>query len=329
MNDIDAVETSPLSNIRRLLPRLLILMIALGNIAFFVAVILPAWRSYDAVQTQINAAQTQVAGRTSESDVPFLSAQATSIQGTIAAAADNFWAEPQVDQVLSRLYSYAEDSGVRIISLQSSPTQSTTTPTVVTAHTFRIQAQGAVNRLLNLVARFRETTLPTVSVADLRIQTTDNGTILSITVTIYTSQLASGSVFNTLAGISTPSAVPASATATYTPSLTLTPSNSPTPTATFTATPTATATPTPQSWRITIAQFACDSCQVSPATAATPTMTPTEVQTSVSRWCALASSVTDPCRLPTRNKTSATTRLMTDAPTLTTSPVLTFSNGCG
>jgi len=64
-----------------------------------------------------------------------------------------------------------------------------------------------------------------------------------------------------------------SPTATRTPTATA-PAGSVTP-ATPTATPTATVTPAPQLWRITMAQFACDSCQ--PAIGgATPTVTATQ-----------------------------------------------------
>ena len=49
------------------------------------------------------------------------------------------------------------------------------------------------------------------------------------------------------------------------------------------------------------------------ATAPTPTMTPADVQTSVNRCCAFASSVMEWCCFPARSRTRATARLMRDA----------------
>jgi len=93
-----------------------------------------------------------------------------------------------------------------------------------------------------------------------------------------------------------------SPTATRTPTAT-TPAGSATP-ATPTATPTATATPAPQLWRITMAQFACDSCQ--PAIgSATPTpfaLTPTPTAAVTS---------------PTATTTGAPTATPTAIPTVT------------
>ncbi len=65
------------------------------------------------------------------------------------------------------------------------------------------------------------------------------------------------------------------------------------------------------------------------ATANTPTMTPTEVQTSVRRCWASASSVMEWYALPTRSRTSATARLTMDATTDTARPMPTCSMGLG
>lgn len=97
----------------------------------------------------------------------------------------------------------------------------------------------------------------------------------TVWVVVLASYSAGGSCpqnATTTPGTVTPSATAGGGSPTATATAT-TPGGSATATPTRTATPTATATPTPQSWRITIAQFACDSCQVAPATAATPTPT--------------------------------------------------------
>ena len=64
-------------------------------------------------------------------------------------------------------------------------------------------------------------------------------------------------------------------------------------------------------------------------TARTPTSTPADVQTSVSRWCALASSVAERWALAARRSTSATAKLINEASTETARPTPTCSSGRG
>ncbi|MFN8508788.1 MAG: hypothetical protein U0547_14655 [Dehalococcoidia bacterium] len=106
----------------------------------------------------------------------------------------------------------------------------------------------------------------------------------------------------TTAGASSP-------TATWTPTAT-TPAGTVTPTPTATAT----ATPTPQVWRITMAQFACDSCQ--PAIGgSTPTPTP------------FAPTPTATTTVP--SPTATTTVAATATPTATPSVTATQGPACG
>ena len=65
------------------------------------------------------------------------------------------------------------------------------------------------------------------------------------------------------------------------------------------------------------------------ATATTPTSTPADVQTSVSRWWALACSVTERCARAARSSTSATPRFTSDATTETARPSPTCSSARG
>jgi len=276
MNDTEK-SGSP-STLVRLLPRLIILFIALGNVVLFAALILPAWRTYDNTQAQVNQMNTAVADQSSGNDLEILGSQATNTHGTLVANADTFWQESQVDQILDRLYGYAQSSGVRVVSLQAAVSAEPTASTVVTTRTFRVQVQGAPANLMNFIARFRETTVSSVLIADLRISLSDNDAVLGMSVSIYTSRYATGSIFSALAMLSTPSPVPPTATPTWTPTLTVTPSGTPTatrtPTATSTSTPTYTKTATP-----TPTYTFTPSITPSPTATSTPTSTPTPTAT--------------------------------------------------
>ncbi len=65
------------------------------------------------------------------------------------------------------------------------------------------------------------------------------------------------------------------------------------------------------------------------ATAATPTTTPAEVQTSVIRCFASASSAIERCWRPARASTRATVKLIAEAATDTARPAPTCSSGRG
>ena len=64
-------------------------------------------------------------------------------------------------------------------------------------------------------------------------------------------------------------------------------------------------------------------------TSKTPTTTPTEVQTSVSRCLPSAVRVIELCLRPARMRTNATTPLSADAATEIPRPIPTFSSGSG
>src|SRR5215204_3906743 len=64
-------------------------------------------------------------------------------------------------------------------------------------------------------------------------------------------------------------------------------------------------------------------------TMTTPSTTPSEVHTSVSRCCASARSVIERSLLPARNSTTATPPLSAVAASVTERPSLTFWSGCG
>ena len=65
------------------------------------------------------------------------------------------------------------------------------------------------------------------------------------------------------------------------------------------------------------------------ATSSTPTTTPAEVHTSVSRCLPSATRVIERCARPARMSTIATIPLSTEATTETPSPTPTFSSSCG
>ncbi len=65
------------------------------------------------------------------------------------------------------------------------------------------------------------------------------------------------------------------------------------------------------------------------ATTPMPASTPAEVQTSVMRWWASASSAMEWCLRPARYRTLATPKLMREAPVETSRPMPIFSMGAG
>jgi hypothetical protein len=242
--------------IRGRLPLMLIVLIGLGNVLVGLTGIVPALRAHEQLVGEVAAGRQALTDRAAkkgqQTEADTLQLQINSAKAKLDKAASGFWTELQLNGIVDRMYEYADSSGVKIANLQSQQPQSgqgaqNKKTNAFDVRIFRLQVEGTAPQLLNFVARIRELSLPTVTIANLNITRSDTQSTLTVNLQVLTSPFASGEVFSTLPKISTPTRIPSSATPTLTPTSTstptITPSPSATPTATATLKPTATAIP--------------------------------------------------------------------------------------
>ena len=220
----------------RLLPILIILMTIFGLVLYSVRFLLPEWQTYEVlssgVSTQQAAIETQVAAQDNSDSLVILQSQVERVQTQLHENSTIFLTRAEADEVLNRLYSYAYARGVRVIQLQSQSSSQGTPTSEASAYetmVLQLQVNGPVANLMDFIAHIREASLLGVSIGTIGVNRAEGETSLTMTVYIYTSPYASGSVLNQL-----PSP---------TPTLPATP-DTPTPTPTLTSTPTATPSPT-------------------------------------------------------------------------------------
>jgi hypothetical protein len=183
-----------------------------------------------------------------------------------------FLTKQEAEQVLDRLYAYAYSRGVRVTNLQAQPVQQTDPSVPYETAVYQLEVSGGVANLLDFVSRFQEASLPSVNIISMTVAPSNDQTVLTMGLLIYTSPFASGRAldqFPTPLPTLVPSATP---TFTVTPSPTMTPS--PTVPTEVVIIPTNTQTPIPPT-PTEIPPTA------TPTITLTPSLTPTPLPTRV------------------------------------------------
>jgi hypothetical protein len=253
-NDLEGGGGSALvGSLIRLLPLLLIMMLVAGIGMFGATLLLPQWRDYEQLSAERDAAQQSLDdlnGQQSQDPITVLQAQVERASAQLNEAASAFVSPLEADGILDRLYGYARESEVEIVSLEAlapetnargSRNQPTPAPATASAQRmFRLQVVGGVRALMDFVVRVREASIPGVMMSHLAMSQQDEQTSLLLDLTIYTSPFASGQVF---ADLPAPGLLPTPTPLPPTPTQTTTPQSTPQGEAVMAATPAADAVP--------------------------------------------------------------------------------------
>jgi hypothetical protein len=264
-----------LPRLARLLPILMIALFGTANAMFCATTIVPAVRLYDAAAQQRDTAAATLEAVEQESDetmmLRVLNRQLDSARAALTEAGDRLLTSAQADELIERLYWYADRAGVQVVSLQSqeaapaAPAGRNNAPQATTAPVqqpyelryLRLQVRGRLPDLLGYIIELREASSPAVLIEALDLAQNTTTASLTLSLTLYTSQFATGNMLTQLpprvervVTISSPveamvvaqptataTLIP-TLTATYLPSATIAPSATFAPTATFTITPT-------------------------------------------------------------------------------------------
>jgi HAMP domain-containing protein len=194
-----------------LLPTLLIALIMIGNAMFCSTSVLPAWRTYEALSTEVAAGkatvESQLAAPLNE-EMILVQRQVEMLGESLATAASPFLSDLQLDELINSLYRYADLNNVTISSLQAQ--QPPISPDMATpaynTRQFRVQVEGDSANLMKFITRIRETTLTGFVVNNLNLVDAQPRSSLNFDLQIYTSPYSSGEVLASL--ISTTEVMP-------------------------------------------------------------------------------------------------------------------------
>lgn len=148
---------------------------------------------------------------TSAAEPARVQAQVASAQARVQEAAYAFLSEAQATTALNQLYQYARDSGVTITELKTQPAPQVDAQSVARLNTFALRATGTLPRLLNFLARTRETTLSGFVIDNVTITpdeaptntTTTPQHVASMNVLLYTSPYAETAASQPISGMVT------------------------------------------------------------------------------------------------------------------------------
>lgn len=236
-----------------LAPLVLIALVALGNVVFGLMTILPAWEDTSHLSTVVSGqglALTATAEAV-EGAAEVLEHQLASAQEQLVEAAGLFLTSAEADDMLDRLYSYAQDTGVEIARLQLDPTQDAAASEAYKARAFQIEVEGEPRNLLNFMVHVKEASAPGIQLADVSTTHEAERTSLRARLILYSSPYASGGALDGVAQPpvitpTAPSPTPFRLAPTATPTATETLVPTLTPTLAVPATPTPTvALPSP------------------------------------------------------------------------------------
>jgi hypothetical protein len=272
-----------LPRLKRLLPLLLMGLFGMANALLCASSVVPSLRLFDAASAERDAAAATLEAIQSTSDTAVmmrvLNRQLDSARADLASEGDALLTSAQADELIERLYWYADRAGVQVVSLQSQETsnapdsranEATALPSTaqpLEMRFLRLQVQGRMENLIRYMVDLREASSRAVVIDALDLTqgvTADEGdaegatqSILTMSVTLYSSPFASGVMLTQLpprAEFVPPQSSPveaavlpqASATsvATLVPTAFSSPTPSPSPTFAATATSVPTATPT-------------------------------------------------------------------------------------
>lgn len=190
----------------RLLPTLLILLLLGGNMLFASSNLLPYWLEYQVLSAEVDEAQEALdalAANGDLSEVSVLEAQVETAEENVAVAADPFFTEDQIADVIQNLYTYADASGVQVFSLRTQETLPIEDGAYA-VNVLRAQLTGSVPRLMNFVIRLREAALPTIVLENLDVQQQEMEAMLTLEIHIHVSPYAAGTALDDLPDLVVP-----------------------------------------------------------------------------------------------------------------------------
>jgi len=154
------------------------------------------------VATAEQALQAEVAAQAAAPAT--LQAQIATAQAQVDEAAAAFLSETQAVEALDRLYQYARESGVTIVELQAQPApEPEAVEGVSSLIAFGLRMTGEAPRLMNFLARLRETALSGFVITNVNIAEEEDESVASMNVALYTSPYAAGAIAQTITGFVT------------------------------------------------------------------------------------------------------------------------------
>ena len=112
-------------------------------------------------------------------------------QATLTAALKDFPSEAESMQEVNKIYQYASENQVEIVSLQAQPTpEGEEAYEAYNVKQFRLQATGSIPRLTAFLSQVEEGTVETLILTDVSIVESEGTHTLSANLTLYTSPLA-------------------------------------------------------------------------------------------------------------------------------------------
>jgi hypothetical protein len=225
-SDIDQPVSSIQGKLIALLPVVLIVIIALGHVAFGTLSIMPSWNTHKDLQTQIAAGQTTLDDMNQEQGgaQQSLEQQMASWETRRTNVVSTFLSSAEAALILDRLYKYATATGMEIVDLQLQQPEAETTDQTgndqaaadqpaqdqpYEVQTFQLRAAGSVPQIASFLVLFKEASVPKVILKDMNISPNEAGnTTLEMTIMLYVSPDASGQALADLPEMVLPTPVP-------------------------------------------------------------------------------------------------------------------------
>ncbi|GIK63793.1 MAG: hypothetical protein BroJett018_15870 [Chloroflexota bacterium] len=234
---------------------ILAVLFLLGTILVGALMILPAVNDYDDLSAQQSTIEkaVELASLPASDMSAALESRLVTSNARLREVSGVFLSSEQVDEILNRLFAYAEESGVEIVDLQSQTPTAEAEADIYEVNTYQLRVIGPVDYLVNFTTRIQEAAAPSVVISNFSIAQEPDTTYQTLTIVLqlFASAHSNGEVLASLPVRATPTRIPATftPTATPTPTATVTPTMPPliTPTLPPSATPTSdsTSTPTP------------------------------------------------------------------------------------
>lgn len=193
MNDMNAEDLVEFlrGNIKTVLGGLLLLLALGGDAYYFGSVLLPRWSAraeLEAGQAQAEAAVNQaLQARNSAPDQ--ISAQIAEVEAQLAERAAIFLTAEQANEMLDRLFLYADRSGASIVAIEALPNPENVS-TVYEVVAFRVEAIGTSRQLLAFVRSIEESRIPGVLIRNLVLEEVDSQPTLVMEMHFYVSSFA-------------------------------------------------------------------------------------------------------------------------------------------
>jgi len=194
--------------IARLLPMLMLMLVASAVGMFALAVLLPKWGAYNEMMLVRDSKQREVDALLfddTEVTLGILNRQLDDLQAEIDAASTHFFSEDHADTILDNLYHYARDVGVQVTNVrlaESSEPLDLAAPYHL--RTLRVQVNGDAKKLMHFVIRFREAQLNSVKIANLSISESDEMAQLVMDIQVYISPYATSDPYAGLETVAYP-----------------------------------------------------------------------------------------------------------------------------